>query len=95
MRTAAISILKAKLSEHIDWVKGGEEVIVTDRGKPVAKIIPVISKNLDDRLQVLIGNGAINPPKEKIDTNFLNDLPILVLSQAKVLEIIDAERGIE
>lgn len=41
MKTAAISKLKASLSEYLLKVKAGEEVIVTDRGKPIAKIIPM------------------------------------------------------
>jgi len=41
MKTAAISELKASLSAYIAIVKAGEEVLVSDRGKPVAKIIPL------------------------------------------------------
>lgn len=41
MKTAAVSKLKASLSEYLSKVKAGEEVLVTDRGKPVAKIVPV------------------------------------------------------
>lgn len=41
MRSAGISRLKASLSEYLDVVKAGEEVLVTDRGKPVARIVPV------------------------------------------------------
>jgi prevent-host-death family protein len=41
MRCAGISRLKASLSEYLDAVKAGEEVLVTDRGKPVARIVPV------------------------------------------------------
>ncbi len=41
MKTAAVSKLKASLSEYPAKVKAGEEVIVTDRGKPIAKIIPM------------------------------------------------------
>jgi prevent-host-death family protein len=41
MKTAAISKLKASLSEYLARVKAGEEVVVTERGKPVAKIIPL------------------------------------------------------
>ena len=40
METAAVSKLKANLSEYLLKVKSGEEVVVTDRGRPVAKIIP-------------------------------------------------------
>lgn len=41
MKAAAVSELKASLSKFLAAVKGGEEVIVTDRGKPVAKLVPV------------------------------------------------------
>jgi prevent-host-death family protein len=41
MKTTAISKLKTSLSEYLLKVKAGEEVIVTDRGKPVAKIVPI------------------------------------------------------
>ena len=41
MKTAAVSKLKASLSEYLTRVKAGEEVIVTERGKPIAKIIPI------------------------------------------------------
>ncbi|MCR4310756.1 MAG: type II toxin-antitoxin system prevent-host-death family antitoxin [Deltaproteobacteria bacterium] len=41
MRSAAISRLKASLSEYLDVVRAGEEVLVTDRGKPIARIVPI------------------------------------------------------
>lgn len=41
MKSAAVSKLKATLSEYLARVKAGEEVIVTERGKPIAKIVPI------------------------------------------------------
>ncbi|HOK53307.1 MAG TPA: type II toxin-antitoxin system prevent-host-death family antitoxin, partial [Armatimonadota bacterium] len=41
MRTAAIAKLKAGLSGYIESVKAGEQVVVTDRGRPVALIVPI------------------------------------------------------
>lgn len=41
MKTAAVSQLKATLSKYLARVKAGEEVIVTERGKPIAKIVPL------------------------------------------------------
>ena len=41
MTSAAVAKLKASLSEYLARVKAGEEVIVTERGKPIAKIVPV------------------------------------------------------
>ena len=41
MKTAAISELKARLSEYLNQVKAGIEVLITDRGNPVARLVPV------------------------------------------------------
>jgi prevent-host-death family protein len=41
MPTAAVTELKASLSEYLAKVKAGEEVLVTERGRPVAKIVPI------------------------------------------------------
>ena len=46
MRTVNISDLKARLSAHIQLVRDGEEVLVCDRNKPVARIVPC---RLEDR----------------------------------------------
>ncbi|MBI4862135.1 MAG: type II toxin-antitoxin system prevent-host-death family antitoxin, partial [Candidatus Riflebacteria bacterium] len=41
MKRAAVSQLKASLSEFLGRVKAGEEVIVTERGKPIARLVPI------------------------------------------------------
>lgn len=40
MRAVNISDLKAQLSAHIQFVRDGEEVLVFDRNKPEARIVP-------------------------------------------------------
>ena len=41
MKTAAVSQLKASLSGYLASVQAGEEILVTDRGRPVAKLVPI------------------------------------------------------
>lgn len=41
MKTAAVSELKARLSKYLNRVKAGEEVLITDRGNPVARLLPI------------------------------------------------------
>jgi prevent-host-death family protein len=50
MVVTTIATLKASLSELLAGVKAGEEVVVTDRGRPVARIVPYESgeAELDD-----------------------------------------------
>ena len=63
MIRVAISELKAKLSEYLEAVRAGEEVIVTDRGRPVARISPVSgSTHAESRLRMLVRTGQARPP---------------------------------
>lgn len=41
LKTASVSELKSHLSEYLRQVKAGTEVLVTDRGRPVALLVPV------------------------------------------------------
>jgi prevent-host-death family protein len=41
MKKAAVAVLKASLSEYLSRVRAGEEILVTDRGKPIAKVVPL------------------------------------------------------
>ena len=63
MRRVAISELKAKLSEYLKAVRAGEEVIVTDRGKPVARLAPISGPaETESRLRMLVRTGQVRPP---------------------------------
>jgi prevent-host-death family protein len=60
MDTASISEVKNGLSAIIDRVKGGESIVVTDRGIPVAVIEPVSGRiDVADRLARLERAGAL------------------------------------
>jgi prevent-host-death family protein len=41
MKSVKIAELKDKLSEHLRAVEQGAEVIVTDRNRPIARIVPL------------------------------------------------------
>ena len=51
--------LKNGLSRYIDQVREGKEVIVTEHGRPVARLTTLTEQ--DDRLQQLIASGAVRP----------------------------------
>ena len=56
--------LKNQLSRYVDQASAGTEVIVTEHGKPVARLMAL--DVTDSRLQALIDAGAVTPP---IDSN--------------------------
>ena len=53
--------LKNRLSAHLDRVKGGEEIMVTERGRPIARLSPV-GANVD-RMTVLVDAGIVRRPQ--------------------------------
>ena len=55
----AVSQLRAELASWIARVRDGEEVIVTDRGTPVARLLAVDSAPL---LQRLVEEGVVGSP---------------------------------
>jgi prevent-host-death family protein len=65
MRTVNISDLKAQLSTHIQLVRVGEEVLVCDRNKPVARIVPVRLEDRPEQEQRLVARGVLTPPLKK------------------------------
>jgi prevent-host-death family protein len=64
MRTVNISDLKARLSAHIQLVRNGEEVLVCERNKPVARIVPCLLEDQPEQEQQLIARGVLTPPSK-------------------------------
>ena len=62
MRTVNISALKAQLSAHIQLVRDGEEVLVCDRNKPVARIVPCRLEDRSGQEMRLVARGVLAPP---------------------------------
>ena len=65
MRTVNIGDLKARLSAHIQLVRDGEEVLVCDRNKPVARIVPCAFESHSEQEQRLVARGVLTPPLKK------------------------------
>jgi prevent-host-death family protein len=94
MATASISEAKAKLSALLDRVKAGETVTITDRGVPVAQIVPLngtAEVDWDARLEKLERQGAIRRPKTKLPRGWLSARP-LPKFEGSVLEALLEER---
>lgn len=56
----AVSDLRAHLSEWLQRARDGQQVVVTDRGVPVARLLGI---DATDLLERLTANGVISPPK--------------------------------
>jgi prevent-host-death family protein len=65
MKIVNISDLKAQLSAHIRLVKDGEEVLVCDRNKPVARIVPCRLRDHSEQERRLVARGVLTLPSKK------------------------------
>ena len=72
MKTAAVSKLKSSLSAYLQMVKAGEEILVCDRGKPIAKIAPLEPGDVEipAHLLALEQTGLVRIGRGKLPRNF-------------------------
>lgn len=68
MTTTGIADLKARLSEYLAKVRTGDEVVITDRGTPIARIVPLSMAGGDWR--ELERAGLIRRPVRSLDDDF-------------------------
>ena len=75
MKTTTVSKLKASIGECLRSVKAGEEILVTERGRPIAKLTPAAGSHvLDKRLVEMEKRGHIKLGTGKLPKHFW-DLP--------------------
>jgi prevent-host-death family protein len=94
MKPVSVSEAKARLSALLDRVKAGETITITDRGVPVAQLVPLDGAGEVDweaRLASLERRGLITRPKKKPDLRWLLERP-LPTSRESVLEALLEER---
>jgi len=77
-RKVGIREAKVQLSKLIKLVKNGQEIILTDRGTPVGKIVPM-EKNalpLSERIRRLEEQDIISSVKKKLKTKIPIPIPV-------------------
>lgn len=71
MRSVNIAELKNRLSTYLERVREGEEIIIRDRRKPIAKIVPLASDDWEAEEQALIAAGVMRPAARPLTDAFL------------------------
>ena len=78
--------LRAGLSRYVERVKQGEEIVVTDHGKPVARLVPMNGERKIDRL---IREGVVIPARSHTGWRPERLIPV----EGSVSEIVIEQRG--
>jgi prevent-host-death family protein len=63
--TVGVRELKDNLSRYLARVRDGGEIVVTEHGRPVARVIGVRGKTSSERLAELVAGGHITPAAQK------------------------------
>lgn len=78
MIKVGIKETKNKLSQYLARVKAGEEVIITERGQPVARIIREDSRtrSLREALASLSRRGMVSLPSRRLEKEGLTGMRV-------------------
>ena len=90
MDSVGIRELKNNLSHYVKKVMAGNRIIVTDRGRVVAELVPPRPDLLPSRYDELVSSGVIRPALERGDP--LADFPSLHLPRGTAAALIDEDR---
>jgi prevent-host-death family protein len=78
--------LKNHLSHYLDRVRAGEEVVVTDRGRPVARLSSIAPA--EERLANLVAAGVVRAPSRASRAR----VPRRIASSGAVSDLVAQQR---
>lgn len=84
MAEVGIRELRDHLSKYLDEVRQGNDVVVTDRGRAIARILPMSGETTLDRL---IREGRVTPAK-----NRARRLPKPIKTKGTVSDLVADQR---
>ncbi len=71
MRSVGVGALRQNLSKYLKAVLAGEELVVTDRGQPVARMVPVTDVHAAQaHMRELIRTGSLRPRRQRLPKDF-------------------------
>ena len=95
MRKVGLKVLKNKLSKYVRLAAAGETVVITDRGRPVARLVaaPAITEHLKDNSVLARGvlEGWITPASIT-DGSLPPSKPVPGLSFEQLMADLDKDR---
>jgi prevent-host-death family protein len=62
MAEVGVRELRDHLSRYLEHVQSGEELVITDRGRAIARVVPVGAERVIDRL---VREGLIVPAEQR------------------------------
>jgi prevent-host-death family protein len=70
MRSTNIADLRNRLTQYLQEVRAGEEIVVRDRQRPIAKIVPFTVEGEDAEDAALVASGLMRKGSGVIPSSF-------------------------
>ena len=80
MRTVNIAELKNKLSSYVGYAKAGETIVVRDRNRPVAKLVPFVPGDASEEDLALVAAGHMRLAESPLGIEYILSLPQGIMS---------------
>jgi prevent-host-death family protein len=74
MQSITLAEAKAQLSELMDRVEAGEEVVITRHGRPVARLSPVVPPRKPIDVEALAEFAKTMPPWRKSSAELIREM---------------------
>ena len=74
MKEQEVSVgrLKARLSEYLRRASAGVPILITTRGRPVARLVPLVGPAArQGRMESLVRDGLVRPPQKEMDLDLV------------------------
>jgi len=95
IKSVNIAELKNRLSVYLNEVKAGKEILVRDRNKPVARIVPLArSRDEDEELLALASQGKLRLGEGYLEESFWQ-MPAPRIPIATLRRAVEQERDEE
>lgn len=93
MKTVNIGELRNQLSAYLQYVRNGEEVVVKDRNRPVARILPIDKKRFSEEEMQLVAEGRMKLPEKEMDWEEFFSIPTGRVSREAAICALLESRG--
>jgi prevent-host-death family protein len=95
VKKVSITDVKNNLRVLIDRLQGGSSILIVDRGRPVARLEPVVAERNDRyaaRLSRLLRDGIVRPRRNVLPRTLFSRQPPRARAGASVVEALLQER---
>ena len=91
MHTVGLKVLNNKLSEYVRLAAAGETVVITDRGRPIAEIVPPRPERGESFIERGVREGWLTPAKRPFEP-LPPGKPVCGLTFEKLMEDLARDR---